>query len=146
METDARKLQAAALSDDPAVFSAYLKQTGQPFLLLGDLHEQRARLRFTGPLEAVEVVWDCEFVTLESLLRSGPTQPRGEAATLRNFIEIGEAGERGVPLRVGLDLPRIDRSAILKMIVMIRNYKRLRPGRHEFGAPSHILPAGQPPS
>ena len=124
------QLPPAALSGDPAVFSAYLADTGQPFVLLGALHGQRAQVRFTGPFEGGQVVWDCKFVTLRAEQQG---HAPGAAGSLRNFIEIGEPGERGVALRVGLDLAAIDRPAILKMIVMIRNYKRLRRGRHEFG-------------
>jgi hypothetical protein len=47
-----------------------------------------------------------------------------------------------VPLRVGLDLQRIDRPAIEKMIIMIRNYRNLRYGRHEYGeARTPVSPA-----
>jgi len=127
------QLPPAALSGNPAVFSAYLADTGQPFLLLGGLQEQRAQVRFTGPFEGAEVVWDCQFLALGAQRqRDAPGLPAATGSR-RNFIEIGEPGARGVALRVGLDLARIDRPAILKMIVMIRNYKRLRRGRHEFG-------------
>jgi len=42
--------------------------------------------------------------------------------------------------RVVLDIPRIDEPAILRTIIMIRNYKRLYPGRHEFGEPRTFPP------
>jgi hypothetical protein len=137
LANDSASLPPGALSGDPAVFSNYLRQTGEAFVLLGELQDQRARLRFSGRFEAAEVVWDCEFVTLQSEQRRHTGAPRAEPDRLRSFIDIGAPGEQGVPLRVGLDLVRIDRPAILKMIVMIRNYKRLRRGRHEFGAPYH---------
>jgi hypothetical protein len=34
---------------------------------------------------------------------------------------------------VGLAVPLIDAATVLRSMIMIRNYKRLRPGRHEFG-------------
>ena len=37
-------------------------------------------------------------------------------------------------LNVGLDLKTIDEAVINKTIIMIRNYKRLRIGRNEFGS------------
>jgi hypothetical protein len=107
-----------ASSGDPAVVAGYLRERGEPYLLLDELRDDRARLRFTGPFEGENVVWDCELVALQNRERC--------------FIEIGEPVERGVPLRVGLNLARIDHPAILKMMVMIRNYRRLRRGRHEF--------------
>jgi len=136
MSSGSGECQGAALSGDIREFSDYLASTGQPFLVQGEPGPQSAHVRFTGRLQGREVVWNCEFVTLQSELerlagRAGPAAPD----SVRGFIEIGEPCERGVPLRVGLNLERIDYPAILKMIVMIRNYKRLRPGRHEFGEP-----------
>jgi hypothetical protein len=129
------------LSGDPAIFGEYLRRTGQAFVLLGELQDQRARVRFSGRFEAAEVVWDCEFVTLQYEQRCLAGALRGEVDGLRSFIDIGAPVERGVPVRVGLDVAHIDRPTILKMMVMMRNYKRLRRGRHEFGAPHHC---GQP--
>ncbi|UCE77458.1 MAG: hypothetical protein JSU62_04515 [Gammaproteobacteria bacterium] len=127
-------LPPAALSGDPAVFGAYLRRTGQAFVLLGEPQDNRVRVRFSGRFESAEVVWDCEFVTLQHEQQCHGGAPRGEVDSLRSFIEIGAPGAQGVPVRVGLDIARIDRPAILKMMVMMRNYKRLRRGRHEFGA------------
>jgi hypothetical protein len=73
------------------------------------------------------VVWDCDFLTLDA------------ARAARNFIDVGESGPQGVPVRVGLAVTRIDRPAIEKMILMIRNYRRLRPGRHEYGGSRTML-------
>ena len=50
------------------------------------------------------------------------------------FIEIIEADEGIYSLNVGLDLKTIDEAVIKKTIIMIRNYKRLRIGRIEFGS------------
>ena len=128
-------LPPAALSGDPAVFGEYLRRTGQAFVLLGELQDQRARVRFSGCFEGAQVVWDCEFVTLRSESQHQAAGSRDAVDGLRSFIDIGAPGERGVPVRVGLDVARIDRPAILKMMVMMRNYKRLRRGRHAFGSP-----------
>ena len=38
----------------------------------------------------------------------------------------------GVKIRIGLQLERIDPQVILKTIIMVRKYRRLRTGRHEF--------------
>ncbi|HFD79625.1 MAG TPA: hypothetical protein ENK05_04425 [Gammaproteobacteria bacterium] len=89
------------------------------FLLLDGSGGRQARLRFGGRLEGRDVVWDCRFEAL----------PAGRAC----YIEVGPETDSGRSLRVGLTLPRIDVPAIRKMIVMIRNYRPLKPGRHEFG-------------
>lgn len=123
MYADIEQLPAAARSGDPSLFDLYLADIGQGYILAGGLHEQRAHVRFTGPFHGQWVVWDCEFVTL------------GGSGDARNFIDVAEPGPQGVPLRVGLDIARIDRPAIEKMIVMIRNYRNLHYGRHEYGEP-----------
>jgi hypothetical protein len=120
---DLDQLPSAARSGDPSLFDQYLADTGQDYILAGNLHGETAHVRFTGLFHGQLVVWDCEFATLE------------HAGGERNFIDIGEAGPQGVPLRVALDIARIDRAAIEKMIIMIRNYRHLHYGRHEYGEP-----------
>lgn len=127
MYWELESLPAAARSGDPSLFDQFLADTGQDYILGGSLPDQRAHVRFTGPFHGQLVVWDCEFVTLAS------------AGAERNFIEIAEAGPHGVPLGVGLDIRCIDRPAIEKMIIMIRNYKNLHYGRHEYGEPRPVV-------
>ena len=50
------------------------------------------------------------------------------------YLDIGAGPEPGgLPIRIGLGVQRIDRPTVIKAIIMVRNYKRLRVGRHEFG-------------
>lgn len=129
-----------AQSGDVQRFSAFLAKSSLSCLVI-EQAEGRAELRFTGPLEGREVVWHCEFVTLDAelnrLAQEGSEAPKG----LRNFIEVGELQPGGVPLRIGLALPRIDSAAIDKMILMIRLYKNLRCGRHEYGEVINLSPS-----
>jgi len=120
----------AAQSGDTARFSAYLKGTGQDFLLRDEADGQQAHVRFIGLYQGREVVWDCCFVTA---VREAQQIDNGSSELNHNFIDIGQPVACGVPLRVCLNLASIDLPAIQKMIVMIRNYKRLRQGRHRFG-------------
>lgn len=122
---------ADALSADPRRFARYLRRSGSDFFLYPQPEADQARLRFLGTFDGSPVVWDCHFVTLRHEYRHHPGADR--PPRLRCFIEVGAAGERGVPLRVGLNLERIDTPALRKMIIMIRHYRRLHAGRHEFG-------------
>lgn len=81
-----------------------------------------ARLRFIGRFQAEEVVWDAELIALAAT--------EGGAA---QFLDIGAPTARGIPIRIGLGVACIDRPTVIKTIIMVRNYKRLRQGRHEFG-------------
>ncbi len=87
--------------------------------LLSEPGEGQVRLRFTGPFEGRTVTWDATFQVAQR------NQP--------NAIEIGTEEPDGVQLTVTLALPRFDLPAIRKTVIMIRQYKRLQRGRHEFG-------------
>lgn len=96
---------------------------------LEPLGGDRLRLRFTGPFEGGPVTWDATFLTLK---RCAAGQPGRQ---WRNFIEIGEPQQGVVPLTVGLNVNRFDARTVTMAIMMVRRYKRLRRGRHEYGTP-----------
>ncbi|MFA7592203.1 MAG: hypothetical protein WCY26_00525 [Thiohalobacteraceae bacterium] len=103
-------------------FRAELAAQGGDYLCEDALGGREARLRFSGRFDGEDVVWDAELVALAAT----------EDAPLQ-YLDIGVPGPRGVPIRIGLAVAAIDRSTLLKTIIMVRNYKRLRRGRHEFG-------------
>ncbi|MBE0509741.1 MAG: hypothetical protein K0A95_05180 [Chromatiales bacterium] len=80
---------------------------------------QQLRLRFRGSVQDPDIPWDA---CIEAL-------PEGQA----NFYEIGAAGEHGTRLVIGLKAERIELPLVRMAILMIRQYKRLAPGRREFG-------------
>ncbi len=129
MNSDQPELPAAALSGDPIRFGHYLTEIGQDYLLVDEPAAHQVRVRFVGALQGQPVVWDCRYVALAG---AGTPDETGCAAQ-RNYIEVGAVQAHGVSLQVGLNVAFIDRPAIEKMIIMVRNYKRLRPGRHEYG-------------
>lgn len=86
------------------------------------------RLRFSGPFEGKTVIWDATFTTLANWCKDHPT-----SLPQRNFIDIGGDTADGVSLTVGLNVPCIDIPTVRKAMMMVRQYKRLAHGRHEFG-------------
>lgn len=78
------------------------------------------RLRFQGPFEGRVVTW---LATLHALAGRGGG----------NHIEIGDDLPGGIPIAIGLQVKRIDLPTARKAVIMIRRYKRLRRGRHEYG-------------
>ena len=110
------------------------KATGTPdrdYRLIGTPHDDHVHIRFTGPFRGRQVTWDARIVTLAHAARS---RPASSTAELRQFIEVGRDNGGTRQLRIGLNVDRIDEPAILKTIIMIRQYKRLQEGRHEYGA------------
>jgi predicted oxidoreductase len=101
---------------------------GIQYTLLAEPDAGEARFTFSGKFQNQDVIWDATLLTL--------TRHRaGQPAPYSAFLEIGEQTAHGRAIRVVLDIPAVDEPAILRTIVMVRQYKRLRPGRHEFGAP-----------
>lgn len=131
-EFDAQ-LPAAAWSDDTELFGRYLNDCSRDYVLVNQPDNQRVHVRFLGHFQGQPVVWDCDFVTLAAECADRVRSLADAAPPLRNFIDIGQPTPQGRRLRVGLSLPAIDHPAIEKMLIMIRNYKRLCLGRHEYG-------------
>jgi hypothetical protein len=119
---------------DPTEFEQQLANQGQNYQLLTPLGEAHCHLRFTGPFQGKPVLWDAYLQTLSYYVRHH--SPVLNCA--RQFLEVGETGEHGRLIRIGLNLPVIDEPVILKTLIMIRQYKRLAPGRHEFGELIHF--------
>lgn len=104
-----------------AALEAELQRRQAEYRLNETPGEREARFEFIGRFDGAPVVWEARLLALGV----------GER---EQFIAIGPArGERRA-LTVGLALERIDTPAILKTVIMIRNYKRLREGRHAWQA------------
>ena len=96
--------------------------------------DDHVHIHFTGPFQGRQVIWDARIVTLEHECRGRQSvRPSGDGPGLRQFIEVGSADDGTRMLRIGLNVERIDEPVILKAIIMIRQYKRLHEGCHEYG-------------
>ena len=84
-----------------------------------------AEFRFIGPFQGREVIWNARLSALPPSAEASPPP--------RQFIEVTPRDALHYDLEVGLAVCRIDRATILKTIMMIRQYKRLRLGLHTFG-------------
>jgi hypothetical protein len=122
----------------PAEYPCRRELRGIHFSLLEPVTPVRARFAFAGPFGGQEIVWDATLVTLDAYHRAQP--PEARPIQRHSFIEIGHNGTTGRTVCIGLDIPAIDEAVILRAIIMMRRYKRLRVGRHEFGEPRHFDP------
>ena len=96
------------------------------------LDDGYVRFRFRGSLEGKEVVWDAHLYTLAYYVKE-VVRPSRPGSSVRQFIHVGDVGKTGRKIEIGLNLPGVDEAAIHKTIIMIRQYKRLSYGRHEYG-------------
>lgn len=107
-------------------FSQQLDASGSDYLLVAEDRERRCvDIRFMGPFQGKDVIWNVRLLALGSSPDNTVTQ--------KQFIEVRPRDTFDYDLRVGLAVPDIDRATILKAIIMIRKYKRLHIGYHEFG-------------
>jgi hypothetical protein len=111
---------------------------GIRYNLLAPSDAEQVHFTFSGRFQNQEISWDCTLLTLAHYHAGQPESAQPVVRTA--FLEIGDETMHGRALRVALDIPVIDEPAILRTIIMIRHYKRLHPGRQEFGEPRAFPP------
>lgn len=117
------------------VLQAQLTSSGRDYLCDTTLPQSSASVLFLGRFEGKIVIWNMEVATLAHYrqLDSRHTSVAQHERYELPFIEIKEGLNGSFPLRVGLDMTKIDEPVIKKTIIMIRNYKRLIIGKINFG-------------
>ena len=113
-----------------------LKKLGSDFVCKSPLPASSATVLFFGSFQEKIVLWCMNLTALKSQEMEDVADALGTSSRslMCPFIEIIEGDEGIYSLNVGLDLKTIDEAVIKKTIIMIRNYKRLRIGRIEFGS------------
>jgi hypothetical protein len=119
----ASKSNSIDMTSKQAELANWLEQNQKDYRLLELDESGYAHFEFIGDFKSQATVWDAHLYSLEYLKEQ-----------TRSFIEVSqEAAEDRRKIVIGLPLPVIDISAVEKTIIMIRQYKRLHSGRHEFG-------------
>ncbi len=115
-----------------AEFRSALAHSGQDFIYSNTPSNDCARIRFLGTFKSAEVIWDATVMTLTCY--NARQAQENKPAVQRQFIDIARTGDIRRRIVIGLGLKNIDMPALMKTIIMVRQYKRLHTGRHEFGA------------
>ncbi len=102
-----------------------LTEIGRPYQVLGPLGRTRAHIRFIGLFEGRDVVWDAWVYALRV----------SRPVAARPFMNIAARGSNVIGIKIGLAIAQLDAATLLKAVIMVRQYKRLRRGRFEFGEP-----------
>ena len=103
--------------------------------LLSSVPGPFAHVRFTGVFEHKNTIWDAYIYSLAAYAKHNISVVTAPGA-MRPFIDVGEMTPQGRHIIIGLALDKIEQSTIIKTMIMIRQYKRLSAGRHEFGEPN----------
>lgn len=116
---------------DFETFRAELERTGHAYRLLDHGAGDCAKVQFTGRFQGRDVIWNATVTTLAGYNRQHDRKRK--AIAHRQFIDIPPGDGTMRDIVIGLSLGTIDHATLLKTITMIRKYKRLHIGRHEFG-------------
>lgn len=113
-----------------AEFRQQLIELNREYLCSPEPPAHEISVRFLGRFEGQAVVWDMRLHTLALWQRP---QLRPESEPARHFMQIHRDADGTLRIEVALNVAEIDHPTIRKTIVMIRNYKLLSLGRHEWG-------------
>lgn len=114
-------------------FREILERNKQRYLLASDLPATKVYLQVEGKFNAEDVVWNMCIRTIAEYSHSFEVSDDP-----KQFIDIKLIKDI-YQIEIGLNISEIDRSTIERTIIMIRKYKRLRLGRHEYGARSKTI-------
>jgi hypothetical protein len=115
-----------------AEFTQKLTSTNDDYERLSPPGGGMVHFRFIGNFEGEITIWDAHLYTLAYYVNKVAKYSQRDVS-IRQFIDVDDMGEMGRKIEIGLNLPNIDETAILKTMIMIRQYKRLHRGRHEYG-------------
>lgn len=119
---------------DQQELQRHLAESHSDYLLQDTiLPADRVRLVFAGRFNGKPVVWNACIETIEAYARHHPVDEDPQ-----QFIDIRREND-AYWIHIGLNLQQIDQAVIERSMIMVRNYKRLCEGRHEYGARSKTL-------
>lgn len=101
-----------------------------PYTLIQQFNTQHAHIQFKGPFQGQIVTWDTHLFTVDYYAK----QQNLDSGELKQFIEIEALEFIDMKLTVALKVSAINNATIEKTMIMIRQYKKLSVGRHEYGA------------
>jgi hypothetical protein len=130
-----------AMLNSVAELKQKLQQSGKSYINLDTLGGPMVRIQFLGTFQGREVAWNATLETLShrylTWLREQQNHSE-KSQQIQQFIDVGRETKNGIELTVALPVDIINEPAVLKTIVMIRNYRRLKQGRYAFGPYYHF--------
>lgn len=99
------------------------------YKLIQQTDSQLAHIQFEGPFQGETVTWDTHFFTLNGYI----TQHDDTNKIQKQFIDIEPIDSNNLKLTIALKIAEINHQNIQKMMTMVKQYKKLSLGRHEYG-------------
>jgi len=101
--------------------------------LLTPLPSLCAQVRFSGPYQGEMIVWNLRLYTVDHYFQNRPALSEDDGPETPSQFMFIEEGAGANDIMVAVDVSCIDEPTLKKVLIMIRNYKRLRPGWHAWG-------------
>lgn len=99
------------------------------FALIKQFNSKHAHINFEGKFQGKNVIWDTHFFTTDEYY----SVEMCDDTKMKQFINIEPQKNNTMKLTVALKLAEITEPNILKMMIMIKQYKNLSFGLHEYG-------------
>ena len=99
------------------------------YTLIEQVNTQYAHIKFEGPFQGKTVTWDTHFFTLDGYSSENDDKQN----VTKQFINIKKSDADSMELTLALNISEINTPNIHKMMIMIKQYKNLAIGRHEYG-------------
>lgn len=100
-----------------------------PYTLIQKISNQHCHITFKSQFKGETVTWDTHFFTLMGYKE----EQNIHDSNLKQFIDIYPINPNNMKLTVVLNIKEINVPNIQKMMIMIKQYKNLSIGRHEYG-------------
>ncbi|MCW8935886.1 MAG: hypothetical protein OQK98_14275 [Gammaproteobacteria bacterium] len=124
------KMVASENTVEVSEFRHKLKANGQAFILESAVPDDKVYLKFEGVLNGEVVIWHACVQTIKAYSVNNPVDDDP-----KQFINVAIVDGLH-KLDVALNIKQIDLPALERTIIMVRKYKRLTLGYHEYGARS----------
>lgn len=100
-----------------------------PYELIKQYDSQHTHIKFDGSFMGKTVTWDTQFFSLKGYLK----QKNIKNLNSKQFIHIEPGDTDTLKLTVVLKIQKISEPNIQKMMIMVKQYKNLTLGLHEYG-------------
>jgi hypothetical protein len=112
---------------EPSSLIEELDGSAADYLLFDDHSPEQGHCLFRGTFQGQNVIWDCHIHPLLNPAR------RNQETPPRHFIDIAQQKNYiSQRIDIGLNVINITRAVVLKSVIMVRQYKNLDYGRHEW--------------
>ena len=100
-----------------------------PYTLIKKFNNQHSHITFQGNFQGNKVTWDTHFFSIKGYNAEKNTQQ----INMKQFIDIKPIKPDTMKLTVALNINEVNDPNIQKMMIMIKQYKNLSIGHHEYG-------------